>query len=494
MGPQACPVGANGCATKTSFGYCTCAGTGNASPITLKLETIKGQVVGMADTSIATSAFNPTTGDLILTGIDDGTTKVAVEAQWHNTPTDIHTAKTPADDDYISYRYSLPLVLTIKVGTGISSKTIPITGITLDKTTASLTVGQTLTLKETITPSNTTDSKALTWESSNPNVATVDAQGKVTAKTAGTTVITAKTVNHKTSTCTLTVEPANTTALTTSITAATTELNSAALSPDGKDIDPSKKWVTKATKDALNAAITSAQTVKNNPASTQAQIDAAKATLDKAVSTFNAAKKDGTKSTPTTNPPTAKFKDVPANHPYAKQIEFLANSKVIDGYANGNFGVNDKVARQQFAKLILGTMALSDAKKYTPKETDTHKFKDVPHVKHASGNFYPYHHVALASKLGITYGVTPTQFNPWGNITRAQVISMVVRSAGTKLTKAAGKTPFTFNDYSHGANVKKAYANGLLTGLQGLGKNYNFYAPATRGEVAVILYNLSQVK
>ncbi len=75
--------------------------------------------------------------------------------------------------------------------------------ITLDKTSASLKKGDSLTLTATISPKNATD-KTITWSSSNTSVATVSG-GVVTAKEAGTAIITAKTYNGKTATCTVTV-------------------------------------------------------------------------------------------------------------------------------------------------------------------------------------------------------------------------------------------------------------------------------------------------
>ena len=81
-----------------------------------------------------------------------------------------------------------------------------ITSIKLNKTSLFLDKGSSTTLKATINPTNTTDSKELIWTSSNPNVATVNSQGKVTAKANGTTIITAKTVNGKTASCKVTVK------------------------------------------------------------------------------------------------------------------------------------------------------------------------------------------------------------------------------------------------------------------------------------------------
>lgn len=63
-----------------------------------------------------------------------------------------------------------------------------VTGITLNKTSTTIAVGGTETLTATISPANATD-KTYTWSSSDENVATVDANGEVTAVAAGTTTI-----------------------------------------------------------------------------------------------------------------------------------------------------------------------------------------------------------------------------------------------------------------------------------------------------------------
>ncbi|WP_240353278.1 immunoglobulin-like domain-containing protein [Cohnella algarum] len=72
--------------------------------------------------------------------------------------------------------------------------TIPVTGLTLDKPTLTLTAGgATAALKATVAPSNATN-KNVTWSSSNPSVATV-AYGVVTPVAAGTATITAMTAD-----------------------------------------------------------------------------------------------------------------------------------------------------------------------------------------------------------------------------------------------------------------------------------------------------------
>ena len=78
------------------------------------------------------------------------------------------------------------------------------TSVALNKTTLTLDTGKTSTLKATVYPSNAANKKC-TWRSSNTSVATVDKNGKVTAKASGTATITVKTSNGKTATCKVTV-------------------------------------------------------------------------------------------------------------------------------------------------------------------------------------------------------------------------------------------------------------------------------------------------
>lgn len=86
---------------------------------------------------------------------------------------------------------------------------VAVTGVTLDKTSASVEAGQTLQLTATVSPTNA-DNKNVSWTSNNPTVANVDQNGLVTAYSAGNATITVTTEDgSKTATCTVTVtEPA----------------------------------------------------------------------------------------------------------------------------------------------------------------------------------------------------------------------------------------------------------------------------------------------
>jgi uncharacterized protein YjdB len=81
---------------------------------------------------------------------------------------------------------------------------IPIAGITLNQTSATLRPTNTLALTATVTPSNATN-KIVVWSSSSTN-ATVNSSGVVTAVSAGSAIIRATTVSgNLTATCTLTI-------------------------------------------------------------------------------------------------------------------------------------------------------------------------------------------------------------------------------------------------------------------------------------------------
>lgn len=86
----------------------------------------------------------------------------------------------------------------------VKSSNIPTTAIAVTPTSKSLNVDGTVQLTVTFTPADHTDNLAVTYESSAPSVATVDASGLVTAKALGEATITAK-AGSFTATCAITV-------------------------------------------------------------------------------------------------------------------------------------------------------------------------------------------------------------------------------------------------------------------------------------------------
>lgn len=85
------------------------------------------------------------------------------------------------------------------------TKPISVTGVSLDKTEASVEEGANVQLAATVAPSNATN-KTVTWKSEDETIATVDNTGKVTGVAAGTVNIIATTADGaKTAQCALTV-------------------------------------------------------------------------------------------------------------------------------------------------------------------------------------------------------------------------------------------------------------------------------------------------
>ena len=83
-----------------------------------------------------------------------------------------------------------------------------VTSVSLSPTTASIEVGETVQLTETVLPSDATD-KSVSWSSSNSSIASVSSGGLVSAIAAGTSTITVTTTDGGyTATCSVTVTPA----------------------------------------------------------------------------------------------------------------------------------------------------------------------------------------------------------------------------------------------------------------------------------------------
>ena len=90
------------------------------------------------------------------------------------------------------------------IDTKESTGSTEVTSVTLNKSALSLEVGKTGKLSATVLPNSATN-KSVSWSSNNEAVATVSSKGIVTAKKAGTAVITATAANGKSASCTVTV-------------------------------------------------------------------------------------------------------------------------------------------------------------------------------------------------------------------------------------------------------------------------------------------------
>jgi hypothetical protein len=180
------------------------------------------------------------------------------------------------------------------------------------------------------------------------------------------------------------------------------------------------------------------------------------------------------------------FPDVSGGYPYAAAIADLASRGVIQGFAeDGTFRPGAAVTRQQFAKMVVL------AGGYPVSSGDRCPFTDVA-TQMGSDPLYPSHYVGAAADHGITVGKTVTRFDPYADISRLQVITMIVRAAndlepGLLSVPPAGLGTW-LGDPTHGASAARAEYNGLLEGLDL--NALDPYGYMSRGEVAQVLHNL----
>lgn len=193
---------------------------GEVKAVGVGTATIKASLGGKSDT-VKVTVDNP------LTGITLDQTTLALEKNQSATlkvkytpedTTDSKTVKWESSDATVAKVDQNGKVTALKDGTAtikatvgkftaecaVTVKRVPLTGISLDKTTLELSKGQSSeALKVIYNPANTTDDKTVTWTSANENIATVK-NGVVTAKAVGATKITATVGTHKAE-CTVTV-------------------------------------------------------------------------------------------------------------------------------------------------------------------------------------------------------------------------------------------------------------------------------------------------
>lgn len=91
-----------------------------------------------------------------------------------------------------------------KTATCLVTVTVPVSSISLDKTSLELKMGETFQLTARVNPEDATN-KSLTWSINKPSVATVNQDGLVTGISSGQATITVTSSNGKKATCIVSV-------------------------------------------------------------------------------------------------------------------------------------------------------------------------------------------------------------------------------------------------------------------------------------------------
>ena len=185
----------------------------------------------------------------------------------------------------------------------------------------------------------------------------------------------------------------------------------------------------------------------------------------------------------TVTKPGISFPDVKKS-PNREAIEALASREIINGMGDGSFAPEKTMTRAEFATITVKALGL------TPKENS--KFKDV-----ASAKWYAAY-IGTANTYGIVNGVSDTEFDPEGTITRQEAAVMVARAAklcglDTSMSDAAATDELcVLSDYRTIASwAKESMAWCYQSGILDYG---DFKAkPKTdilRGEIAEMLYRM----
>ena len=167
-------------------------------------------MISVTGVSLNTSSLTMTEGDTqTLTATVSPSNATDKSVTWSSNNTSIATVSSSG---VVTAKSPGTATITVRTNDGgktatctvtVKAKVIPVTGISLNTSSMTMKVGETKALSATVTPSNATD-KTVTWISSNTSVATVDSNGKVTAKSAGSATISA-TAGSFTANCSVTV-------------------------------------------------------------------------------------------------------------------------------------------------------------------------------------------------------------------------------------------------------------------------------------------------
>ena len=187
-------------AIKEGTATITASAGGKSSTCTVKVST---KVVSVTSITLDKTSLSMKVGEtetITATVNPDNATDKSVT--WGSSDVSVATVA----DGRVTAKKSGTAIITAKSGSCIAECTVNISvdveSVTLDKTTLSLTVGETATLTATVKPDDATD-KNVTWTSSDESVAKV-ADGKVTAVKSGKATVTAK-CGVKTAECAVTV-------------------------------------------------------------------------------------------------------------------------------------------------------------------------------------------------------------------------------------------------------------------------------------------------
>ena len=347
---------------------------------------------------------------------------------------------------------------------------VPVTGVTLDKETMSLTAGSTGTLTATITPENATN-KDLTWTSDKEEVATVS-DGVVSAVAAGTAHITVTTADGgKTATCVVTV----------------TRRSSSSSKPSYPITTPDKTENGSVTVTPTSAKRGSVVTITVTPDAgyvldklTVTDKDGKELSLTKKSDTeytfvMPAGKVEITPSfVKQAEEPSRVFVDVKTGDYFYDAVQWAVGKGITNGTSAETFSPEAPCTRAQIVT-FLWRAAGSPVVNYAMDLSDV------------AGDAYYAEAVRWALSEGITTGTSDHTFSPDAVCTREQAVTFLWRAAGSPAVSGES----AFEDVGADAvawAAQNGVTNGISQALFGTGSD------CTRAQIVTFLYRAQQGK
>lgn len=183
------------------------------------------------------------------------------------------------------------------------------------------------------------------------------------------------------------------------------------------------------------------------------------------------------------------FKDAAGDHRYRTAILGMSEQGIATGYQAGadrEFRPEAPLLRAQFAKMVCEAFDVPVTEDMNSQFTDLGADDPL--------NLYPHEYVAALSASGILKGKTSSTFDPYSPVTRAQAVSILVRAVAMfypgLLANIEGQAPGAYHwEPPHLGNLRKAYANDLLSSLIDWVRRWDASVSCNRGEAAQLVWN-----
>ena len=183
------------------------------------------------------------------------------------------------------------------------------------------------------------------------------------------------------------------------------------------------------------------------------------------------------------------FADVAGDHRYRTAILGMLEKGIAGGYQVGaerEFQPEAPLLRAQFAKMVCEAFDVPVTEALVSSFTDLGTDDPL--------SLYPHEYIAALSATGILKGKTSTTFDPYSPVTRAQAVSILARALDSfypgSLRNVEGQAPGAYNwDPPHLVNLKRAYANDLLSSLIDWMRRWDAGVSCSRGEAAQLVWN-----